>query len=215
MENLPVLRINKQHFTNIEDPYFKHSVGGDSIEEETKVKVKYDDNYLYIEFECKDNPRMDQNYYTIDNSAIYNQEVFELFISQGPLSPKEYIEIQLNPNDALYVSKITYHGKADKRIDIQLLDIISSGIIHSVSKNRAQNSWSGNLKIPIELLSNEKASSKDVYRFNFYRVILKEDQEHQDWVANASIAIYSCWSSTYQKEPQFHVPERFGFLYME
>lgn len=215
MEKIPVLKINKKDFTLIEDPFFKHSVGGDSIEEETIVQVKYDDIYLHINFDCRNNPRMDQNSYTKDNSALYNQEVFELFISQGSKSPKEYIEVQLNPNDALYLCKITYHGRADRRIEIELLDIRSSGIIHEVSKNKAQNSWSGSLKIPIDLFSNDIAGLKDVYRVNFYRVISQEDQADRDWAANASNSIFSCWSSTYQKEPQFHVPERFGFLYME
>lgn len=215
MKKLPSLRINKKNFTNVEDPYFKHSVGGGSIEEETKVQVKYDDTYLHIIFDCRNNPRMDQNYYTIDNSAIYNQEVFELFISKGPETPKEYIEIQLNPNDALYLSKITFYGRVDEHIDIELLDIPNSGIIHSVSKSETQNSWSGSLKIPLKLFSNHMEGRQHVYRFNIYRVILKEDQDHRDWVANSSNSIYSCWSSTFQEEPQFHVPERFGFLHME
>ena len=215
MEKLQALKIRQNKYTRIEDPHFKHSVGGAPIEEKTAVQIKYDSSYLHIKFDCKNNPRMDQNFYTLDNSALYNQEVFELFISQGSENPEKYIEIQLNPNDALYLSKITYRGQSDKLIEIELLDTLESGILHSVAKNRTQNSWSGELSIPLSLLNSEKKGVKEVFRFNLYRVISKKDHLDSNWVATAENAIFSCWSSTYKKEPEFHVPDRFGFLYLE
>lgn len=214
MEKLPELKIHENRYTLIEDPYFKHSVGGMPIEERTEVRMRYDTSSLHIHFECRDNPRMDQNFYTEDNSPIYNQEVFEVFISQGSARPKEYIEIQLNPNNALYVSKISYGVPRANQFKIELLDIAKSGIVNSVSKNREHNSWSGELSIPLDLISNGKKGSNEVFRFNLFRVISKEDHLNPDWVLNSKNGIYSCWSSTYQKEPQFHVPERFGFLYL-
>jgi len=215
MEKLPALKIRQNKYTRIEDPYFKHAVSGAPIEEKTAVQIKYDSSYLDMKFDCKNNPRMDQNFYTKDNSALYNQEVFEIFLSQGSENPEAYIEIQLNPNDALYVSKITYHGQSDKLIEIELLDTLASGILHSVSKNNAQKSWSGRLRIPLSLLTDEKKGSKEVFRFNLFRVISKKDHLDPNWAATAENAIFSCWSSTYKKEPQFHVPDRFGFLYLE
>ena len=215
MEHLPVLKINQNTYTRIEDPHFKHAVSGAPIEEKTVVQIKYDSSCLDIKFDCKNNPRMDQNFYTKDNSPIYNQEVFEIFISQGSVTPEAYIEIQLNPNDALYVSKISYGVPSGNQFKIELLDTVKSGIVHSVSKHKEHHSWSGKLSIPLSLLSNEKKGSTEVFRLNLYRVISKRDQLDPNWVAISENAIYSCWSSTYQKEPQFHVPDRFGFLYLE
>jgi len=215
MEKLPELRIHQNTYTRIEDPYFKHSVGGASIEEETEVKIMYDSSYLHLNFDCKNNPRMDQNFYTIDNSTMYNQEVFEIFISLGSVAPKAYFEIQLNPNNALYLCKITFGEKSDHHFEIELLDIEKSGIIHVVTKNELLDSWSGRLSLPLTLFPKLKKGSKEVFRFNLYRLISKEDHFDPNWVANPSNAVYSCWSSTYQKKPQFHVPDRFGFLYME
>lgn len=214
MEKLPELKIHQNKYTLIDDPYFKHSVGGMPVKERTTVQMKYDASSLHIKFECKDNPRMDQNFYTVDNSPIYNQEVFEIFISQGAALPKEYFEIQLNPNDALYVSKIRYGVPRGNQFKIELLDIVNSGVVHSVSKNREHNSWSGELSIPLDFISDENNDSNGVFRFNLYRVISKRDHLDPNWMAISENAIYSCWSSTYQKEPQFHVPERFGFLYL-
>jgi len=215
MEQLPSLKIHQNGFTTIEDSYFNHSVGGASIEEETVVKIMYDNAYLHFDFDCRNNPRMDQNYYTVDNSALYNQEVFEIFISLGSAAPKAYFEIQLNPNNALYFSKITFGVKSDDQFEIELLDIKKSGIIHSVTKNELLDSWSGRLSLPLTLFPKLKKGSKEVFRFNLYRLISKEDHFDPNWIAIPSNAVYACWSSTYQKTPQFHVPDRFGFLYME
>jgi len=212
---LPTLRIHRSDFTFVADPYFKHSVGGHNIEEETSVKVKYDSTYLYVHFECKNNPRLDQNFYTRDNSAMFNQEIFELFISQGPVASENYLEIELNPNNALFLGKVTNRLKTDGHFSVEHLNTKTSGVKHKVKKDELTNTWIGELQIPFELLNNPSVNSNKVYRLNFYRIISMQDHFERDWKVNPENAIFACWSSTLTKSPQFHVPDRFGFLYLD
>lgn len=212
---VPSLRINQKDFTAVKSPFFKKSVGGELIAEETIVQLKYDSVFLYINFECRNNPRLDQNYYTEDNTSMFNQEIFEVFINQGPASSEKYLEIQLNPNNALYLSRINNRFKSDNHFDIEFIDTKPSGVIHSVKKNKLTNTWIGELQIPLDLLNFPEMKANKVFRLNFYRVISNQDHFEPEWATNQDNATFACWSSTMTKKPQFHVPDRFGFLFLD
>jgi len=212
---LPVLIINKKEYTTIKDLHFKHSVGGKPIKEETLVMMKYDDDYLEIKFECRNNPRLDQNYYTEDNSTMYNQEVFELFISNGDKSVENYLEIEINPNNALFLGKIMNNYKSDKKHNLEFLDTKTAGVTHSVEKDSENDIWKGYLRLPIKLLQYPESVSKNTFRLNIYRIISNENHDDPNWSNNATNSTYACWSSTMAKTPQFHAPDYFGFLILE
>lgn len=209
---LPELVINDRSFNRLGDLHFKHSVGGDPIGEETLVLVKYDDRYLEIKFECRDNPRMDQNHFTLDNSPMYTQEVFELFISKGEEPQENYLEFQLNPNNAMFLAKVHNRFKTDKGFSTEFLDPDREGVLRSVHKDPASRTWSGHLKIPLSLLEYPAPRTEAVYRLNFYRIISQKDQQDKDWANNAENSTYACWSSTLAQRPNFHRPEHFGYM---
>ncbi len=214
-KELPVLRINKDTFTKIDTTYFNHSVGGKPIKEETLVSMKYDNEFLEIKFECRNNPRLDQNSYTKDNSWLFKQEVFELFISKGKETKENYLEIQLNPNNALFLAKITNRYKSDKKFALDLVDIATSGIIHTVKKDSENKAWIGYLKIPLGLLQYPKTTIDNVYRLNMFRIISNEDHKSKDWSVTEKNATFACWSSTMGETPNFHAPDFFGYLILE
>ena len=212
---LPVLRINTDTFTNLEDLHFKHSVGGKAIKEETLVMVKYDDRYLEVMFDCRDNPFMDQNHYEKDNSPMFRQEVFEIFISMGKEPMEDYIEIQLNPNNALFLAKINNRFKSDGKVDLTWINTKTAGVVHSVTKDQAAQSWSGHLKIPWDILHYPQKTTEPVFRLNFYRIISQKPQSTKNWRGTANNSTYACWSSTMARKPQFHRPEFFGYLILD
>lgn len=213
--NVPVLTINKKAFSTVEDLHLKHSVGGVAIQEETEIQVKYDKNYLEIKFECRNNPRMDQNFYTEDNTSMFNQEVFEIFISKGEDAPEHYLEIEINPNNALFLGKIKNTFKTDKSVKLEFIETETAGVIHSIQKDAANQTWSGHLKFPLELLDYPAEATGNVYRLNFYRIISNQDQKDPKWRNSAKNSTYACWSSTLASRPNFHRPEYFGFLVLE
>ena len=213
--DVPVMYINDRNFTRLESPYFHHATGGKSIEEETWVAIKYDDNYLFIDFECHDNPRMDQNFYFEDNSPMFNQEVFEIFISPGKDASENYWEFQLNPNNALYVGKVKNRYKNEQTFDVELISNEIAKIEHSVIKDHEKDLWKGHIKIPLPLIQDPGNKNNKVFRMNLYRIISNKDHTDPNWKNNAKNATFACWSSTMTEEPNFHVPDYFGFLYLK
>ena len=212
---VPVLVINKNNYTSIKNLHFSHSVGGKPIEEETEVQMKYDTEYLYIRFECRNNPRLEQNYYTKDNSALFKQEVFEIYISNGEMASENYLEIQLNPNNALFLGKVMHRYKSDNKHKVKLVNTKKADVIHTVVKNSEKKLWSGYLQIPIKILQYPKAVSNTTFRMNLFRIISNEDRVGKKWKNSATSSTYGCWISTMAKKPQFHAPEYFGFLILD
>ncbi len=65
--DLPKIVLLKDKVYKLENPYFTHSVGGAKIKERTIIEFSYDDEYLILNFECLDNPYVDQTSYPEDN----------------------------------------------------------------------------------------------------------------------------------------------------
>ncbi len=213
--DIPTIKVSKEKFTQIDDLHFKHSVGGNPIEEETLVSFKYDADFLEIKFECRNNPRLNQNYYTKDNSSIFTQEVFELFISNGKEARENYLEIQLNPNNALFLGKVTNRYKSDHHYALELIDTRTSGIKHNVEKDVKNNIWKGYLKLPLKLLQYPDPTPNHIYRLNMFRVISNVDHTDKKWSSDMSNSTFGCWNSTMSNAPQFHVPDYFGILILD
>ncbi len=211
----PVLKLNKKKFTETESLHFNHSVGGDPIEEETWVAMKYDNDFLEIKFECRNNHRLDQNHYVKDNSAMFNQEVFELFICKGKEVQGKYLEIQINPNNALFLAKITNRFKPKREYKIEYIDTKTSGVTHTVEKDTINDIWKGSLKIPLKVLEYPKPTKEAIYRLNMFRVISNVDHADKKWSHTTETSTFACWNSTMTPTPQFHIPDAFGVLILE
>ncbi len=211
---VPILRVVNTGFTELNSLYFQHSVGGKTIKEATKVAFKYDDTFLEIKFECRDNPRMDQNYLSQNNSALFNQEVFEIFISPGEEASERYWEIEINPNNALFVAKVNNKYKTDKTFNLELIENEAAKIEHQVIKDRKNNVWKGHIKIPLHLIQDPNKQDNKVFRMNLFRIISKEDQKNPQWLNNAQNSTFACWNSSLTETPNFHKPDSFGILYL-
>ena len=211
MKHIPQLILSKNKFVSLGSDKFKHSVGGKEITQRTEVELAYDNEYLLIRFICRDNPYVDYNYYTEDNTALFNQEVFELFISPGQEDPENYLELQINPNNALFLGRVTNKFKSDHSFNLEYIDTKTAGVIHKVEKNAKDKCWRGELKIPFNLI-NLTLDSTSVYRLNMYRIISKQKQTDPSWTCNADNAVFACWNSTMASQPSFHKPPYFGRL---
>lgn len=214
--SVPVLTLKKGKQTVVKNLHFNHSVGGKPINEKTRIEMTYDERYLKIAFECRDNPRMNQNFYTDDNTPMFTQEVFEIFISNGEKPLEEYLEIQLNPNNALFLCKISNGYQSDGRFENNYIDTKTSGIRHQVIKDEKRDLWKGLLEIPLELLKYPHDASESTYRMNMFRIISNEDHSPEEkWRNNAGNSTFACWNSTLTSKPQFHKPDYFGFLILK
>ena len=72
-----------------------------------------------------------------------------------------------------------------------------------VNIDDAKKTWTAELAIPIKSLT-QHFDPTSVWRVNFFRVEGPSEPR-----------FYSSWQPTNTPEPNFHVPERFGFLKFE
>jgi len=205
----PTINLQKNVWTKLPENHFKNATDGKSASQTTEVKLNADDQYLSIEFSCLQNPFVAQNSYTKHNSEMYNQEVFELFIAEGSAIPTRYLELEINPNNALFSGWIENPSQeAPESLDFVSHD--DAKIIHSA--NKTSDSWSGKMQIPWALLGGKS----DTYRINFYRIISLKSHTNSDWSGKPDTCAYLCWSPTMSGEvPRFHRPEAFGVLKVE
>ena len=95
------ISLSKNDWKALPQKFFRHSTNGEQAPQETLVKLKYDDSFLYVAFECKQNPHWKDNTYTVHNTDLFNQEVFEIFIAEGTETPARYLELEINPTNAI------------------------------------------------------------------------------------------------------------------
>ena len=209
MNTIPTINLSKNVWTKLPETHFKNATDGKASAQITKVKLKVDEQYLSVEFDCLQNPFVAQNTYNQHNSEMYNQEVFELFIAEGGKTPTHYLELEINPNNVIFAGWIENPTKEAPK-SCQFVTHEAAKIIHSVTKNK--DSWSGKMQIPWTLLGGKK----DIYRINFYRIISLKSHTKPDWKGTPAACAYLCWSPTMSgATPRFHCPDAFGLLKIE
>jgi hypothetical protein len=215
--NPPALSLNASSIDKkigaIIDQFFLTSTGAQAAEFPVHVELSVDENSktLEVEFELSNDKYLEQNNYIDDNSALWNQEVFEMFISPGADTPERYIEVQLNPNGALFSAWVTNPNGAGTENAVELFDGSSAGIKVSVVKQR--DSWRGKILFPLSIFG----TVQDQYRLNLFRIVSLQDQEaSKKWSCTATSCAFLAWSPTFSgAAPAFHVPEYFGHLYLK
>ncbi len=122
--------------------------------------------------------------------------------------PSKYLEIEINPNNAIWVGKITNQNNSNKGISAEMISYSDAKIKHNIVK--LKNTWEGQLSIPLNLIS-EKDTKK--FRLNFYRIVAKLKPNEANWVCNEQSCDFLCWSPTLSgSTAAFHIPEKFGSL---
>ena len=196
-------------WTSLKGKYFYHSTDGKKAPWPTAVRLKADAEYLHIAFACEKDAFVHENGMTAHNQPLYNQEVFEIFIAPGAADPARYLEVELNPNNALWIGRISYPSLGEKSdMKGELIPYAECGIRHSAEKGEGR--WSGTMSIPWSLIG---VDPKGVYRVNFYRIVSKKSHPKKDWTCDVETCDFVCWNATMSgKNPAFHRPKRFGTM---
>ena len=206
MNTTPTINLLKNEWTKLPEIHFKNATDGKESKQITEVKLKADEQYLTIEFDCQQNPFVAQNACNQHNSEMYHQEVFEIFIASGEKIPTRYLELEINANNAIFAGWIENPTKEAPK-SCQFINHEEAKIIHSVKKT--EDSWNGKMQIPWQLLGGKKPT----YRINFYRIISLKSHAKPNWKGTPASCAYLCWSPTMSgKIPRFHRPDAFGLL---
>lgn len=192
------------------NPVFKHATDGTDADFNTPVSLSADDRFLKVRFSCGQNHFTGENSMKTHNAPLYNQEVFEVFIGTGEDDPKAYFEIEINPNNAVWIGEIANPGLGEEpqRI-VRQMEPEAVGLEHGIETGK--DSWGGFLHIPWALVGGTGS-----YRVNFYRIRSKASHSDPGWECDTETCDFVCWSSTLSgAEPAFHRPRRFGHLQVE
>lgn len=201
---IPEILVNCNETYQVSDGVMYSATDGKDASQQTQIALSADNDGLHINFRCLDNPFTDYNNYLEHNTDMWNQEVFELFISSGEEVPQRYLELEINANNALFTAWV--NNPDGYSLDLEMIPHAESGVRHSVEKS--VNEWSGSFFVPFSLIGKSEN-----YRLNFYRIVLHTQPQGENWVGDVSNSDYLCWNSTLSGEvPAFHRPSRFGLL---
>lgn len=185
----------------------------------------HDDASLTIEVELNQQRSSSSmnNPYTTCNSAIYNLDVFEMFIAPGLEAPHCYSEIDISLTGVPFFSGIFNPNLNHTGISNFLIDCTASGIDYRVSNSRVQEnqSWRASLKIPLALINSPTGcplqpspptSPPSLYRANFFRINSKVETGKQDHKCSVDTCDYLAFSPNGVDPPSFHEPKAFATL---
>lgn len=187
-------QLDKPEWKEAEAVNLYETVTGGLPKQATYAKLLWNDQFLYISFQCEDDYiNATMNGY---NDKLYNEEVVEVFIDDDR-NLKTYIEIEVNPLNALLHYSIQNDLKGRFLGFARVEKVIQTAVMVK------EGSWSVELAIPLtEFLSasNVPPKAQDKWRINLYRIDRPKNGEDE----------YSAWSPT--GKVNFHLPETFGEL---
>jgi hypothetical protein len=157
----------------------------------TSVRVATRDGALLVRFDGRD----EEAFATLKgrDDPLWKEDVFEVFLSP-PGAQGVYFEFEVNPLGALFDARIE---SPEGRRETMRADVAWNCPGYSARVRRRPGRWSAVLRIPFAPMGGAAAGA---WRGNFYRVDRGASDE------------YSAWSPTFADPPDFHKPERFGYL---
>ncbi len=162
---------------------------------QTEVRLLWTPEFLYVKFVARfrsitvfDDADPDGR-----RDKLWDRDVAEVFLQPDPQQTRRYKEFELSPN-GFWI---------DLEIANGALQHIKSGLQRRVTINKSQKTWTAELAIPMKSLT-QTFDPASVWRVNFFRVEGPTEPR-----------FYSSWQPTSTPQPNFHVPDRFGFLKFE
>jgi hypothetical protein len=126
------------------------------------------------------------------DDPLWTEDVFEVFLAPAG-STETYYELEVNPLGALFDARI--ESPEGRRETMRVETLWNLPGLSARVERRARR-WSALLRIPLEPLG----ASPGLWRANFCRIDRGDPDE------------FSAWSPTFTDPPDFHRPDRFGFL---
>jgi len=167
----------------------------------TWVRTCYDQQNLYIAYECNDSDIWSE--FSNRDDHLWEKDAVEIFIdTDGILNT--YYEIQVSPKNVLFDAHLEIPTKTD---DDEIIAFNVEGIQTAVTIDGSlnvhtdtDNKWTVEIAIPIAALNEEKASVESgSWRINFFRMNhdIKGERPELGWSPTLG---------------DFHIPAKFGVL---
>lgn len=169
----------------------------------TALRVAHDGARLYVCFHCVDRDVWGRP--AARNEPIYDDEVVEAFLAPGP-DPTSYFELETNPRGAWFEARVDSPDRQRRtmRVDRSWVCAEWERAFHvrgDLSRRDGRHVWwSAEWAIPFAALGVAPPRPGARWRANFFRIDRADEGQ------------FSAWSPTLADPPDFHVPDRFGWL---
>ncbi|KAL4468877.1 hypothetical protein ABPG72_009147 [Tetrahymena utriculariae] len=180
-------------------PYFYYQNGTGVSDISTTVQICHRNfEILDITWNVADTQMISN--YTQCNDPLYNQDVVEVFLGTPENYLTKYLEVEVNPQGALFAANITNTNNSCSGISDSLIPCNQTGIFYSAQI--ADFGYKANAQIPVKLVTETQQAYH--LKGNFFRI---------DHAFNGDTD-YSCWRSTFVSPACFHVPSQFGDIFL-
>ena len=126
-------------------PPFILADGSAPAQDKTTVRLVYDQDALYVRYDCDDTDIWGEA--TARDSAIYDEEVVELFIAPGAATPVDYYEFEISPLGTLL--DLSLHSPdGDRRTMTSDFAWDCPGLRWRAERYDANNHWRAYLVVP-------------------------------------------------------------------
>jgi len=162
---------------------------------QTEVRLLWTPEFLYVKFIARY-----RRISVFDDAEpggrrdkLWDRDVVEVFLQPDPQQPRRYKEFEVSPN-GFWIDLEIANGS---------LQHIKSGLQRRVNIDEPKKTWTAELAVPMKSLT-QTFDPASLWRVNFFRVEGPTEPR-----------FYSSWQPTNTPQPNFHVPERFGYLKFE
>lgn len=182
-------------------PRFVLADGSGPAVQQTRVRVCWDDEALYVRFDCED--RDAWGTYRRRDDPIYEEEAVEVFLAPGAEDPTRYFEFEVSPLGTVFDARI--HNPTSQRIDLTGDPSWDCpGLRWAAGRLQERQDWWAALAIPWAGLL-PSGGQPAIWRANFYRI--ERPRAGADTEPE-----FSAWSPTLTRPADFHKPARFGVI---
>lgn len=162
----------------------------------TTVFLRASGRALHVRFICRDRGRWCTH--VRRDAPLWEEEVVEVFLAEGPSDPSRYFEFEINPAGALFDAVV---DNPDGRRSTMRVDASwnAEGVMTRVA--REPESWTAEMAIPWGAITTLRSPPASL-RANFFRIERPRD----------AAARFLAWSPTSADPPDFHKPSCFGLI---
>lgn len=174
---------------------------GDGPRQQTDARMLWDDQYLYVSFDCTDTDV--QATRTMRDSDVYRDDCVEVFASPEFEHPENYFNLEMN---AIATQLDNYRPKGTKPETPWNPDGIEVAVAINGTLNDSSDTdqgWTLEAAIPFRLFQHVLGSGRpnvgDRWRLNLNRL-------------EGNMTVKSQWSQGDRNVPSFHAPDFFGIV---
>ena len=169
--------------------------------QKTIARLLWDDDYLYVGYECEDTDIVAQR--TERDDPTYLDDAVEIFINPRPSQTGVYFGLEMNARAVLYDYLMVDARYAFKRFNLQGVQLASS--IRGTLNVRGDRDQGWSLEVAIPWVNFEELSKRPAPGDIWTAALNRWDGVEPD-------RRLSMWSDPLQPRANPHVPARFGQL---